>query len=165
MLANLTCTHPVFGVYVSDARAATRDGARNRTAMLGLNGTGAALGIVFERMEVRTIIGRLAATEELAIADLPHAGELHVDHPAARRIRDRLGRRVVDAHDVGATRRTVREAQLQPARARNNVGVGQDVTVGREDDTGAAPCGTASGGSRDADDGRPDPLDHADDSS
>ena len=100
MLANLTCTHPVFRVYVSDARAATRDGARNRTAMLGLDGTGAALGIVFERREVRTIVGRLSATEEWAIADLPHGGELHVDYPAARRIRDRLGRRVVDAHEL-----------------------------------------------------------------
>ena len=68
--------------------------------MLGQDGIGAALGIVFERMEVRTIIGRLAATEERAIADLPHAGELHVDHSAARRIRDRLGRRVVDAHEL-----------------------------------------------------------------
>jgi hypothetical protein len=62
MLANLTCKHPVFRVYVSDARTATRDGARNRTAMLGLNGTGAAPGIAFERMEVRTIVGRLSAT-------------------------------------------------------------------------------------------------------
>jgi RimJ/RimL family protein N-acetyltransferase len=100
MLANLTCTHPVFRVYVSDARAATHDGATSRTAMLGVDGTGAALGIVFERMEVRTIVGRLSATEEWAIADLPHGGELHVDRAAAGRIRDRLGRRVVAAHEL-----------------------------------------------------------------
>lgn len=100
MLANLTRTHPVFCVYVSDALAATQDGATNRTAMLGLDGTGAALGIVFERMEVRTIIGRLSPTEERAIADLPHAGELHVDRPAAGRINDRLGRRVIAAREL-----------------------------------------------------------------
>jgi hypothetical protein len=90
MLADLTCTHPVFRVYVSDARAATHDGATNRTAMLGVDGTGAALGIVFERMEVRTSVGRLSATEEWAIADLPHGSDLHVDRAAAGRIRDRL---------------------------------------------------------------------------
>ena len=98
-LANLTRRHPVFRVYVSDAQAATHDGATNRTAMLGLDGAGAALGIAFERMEVRTIIGRLSPTEEWAIADLPHAGELHVDRPAAGRIRDRLGRRVIAARE------------------------------------------------------------------
>jgi ribosomal protein S18 acetylase RimI-like enzyme len=100
MLANLTRTHPVFRVYVSDAQAATDDGVTNRTAMLGLDGTGAALGIVFERMEVRTIVGLLSPTEEWAIADLPHAGELHVDRPAANRIRDRLGRRVIATHEL-----------------------------------------------------------------
>jgi RimJ/RimL family protein N-acetyltransferase len=100
MLANLTCAHPVFRVYVSDARAATGGGATNRTAMLGLDSTGAALGIVFERMEVRTIVGRLSPTEEWAVADLPNAGELHVDHPAGDRIRERLGRRVVAAHEL-----------------------------------------------------------------
>ncbi len=100
MLANLSCTHPVFRVYVSDARAATHDGATNRTAMVGLDGLGAALGIVFERMEVRTIVGRLSPTEESAIADLPHAGELHVDRRAAARIRERLGRRVIAAHEL-----------------------------------------------------------------
>ena len=100
MLAKLTCTHPVFRVYVSDARAATHDGATNRTAMLGLDGLGAALGIVFERMEVRTIVGSLSPTEKSAIADLPHAGELHVDHAAAGRIRDRLGRRVIAVHEL-----------------------------------------------------------------
>ena len=100
MLADLTRSHPVFRVYVSDARATTRDGATNRTAMLGLDGAGAALGIVFERMEVRTIIGRLSPAEEWAIADLPHVGELHVDRGAAGRIRDRLGRRVIAAHEL-----------------------------------------------------------------
>ena len=100
MLASLTRTHPVFRVYVSDARATTRDGATNRTAMLGLDGAGAALGIVFERMEVRTIIGRLSPAEEWAIADLPRAGELHVDRPVAGRIRDRLRRRVIAAHEL-----------------------------------------------------------------
>src|SRR6516162_6286497 len=100
MLANLTCTHPVFRVYVSDARAATRHGATNRTAMLGLDGSGAALGIVFDRMEVRTIVGRLSPAEECAIADLPHRGELHVDRHAAGRIRDRLARRVIAEHEL-----------------------------------------------------------------
>jgi RimJ/RimL family protein N-acetyltransferase len=100
MLASLTRTHPIFRVYMSDARAATHDGATNRTAMLGLDGTGAALGIVFERMEVRTIVGRLSPTEEWAIADLPHGGELHVDRPVAGRIRDRLAGRVIAAHDL-----------------------------------------------------------------
>ena len=100
MLANLTSTHPVFRVYVSDARAATHDGATNRTAMLGLDGLGAALGIVFERMEVRTIVGSLSPTEEWDVADLPQVGELHVDHAAADRIRHRLGRRVIAAHEL-----------------------------------------------------------------
>jgi ribosomal protein S18 acetylase RimI-like enzyme len=100
MLANLTCTHPVFRVYVSDARAATHDGATNRTAMLGVDGTGAALGIVFERTEVRTIIGRLSETEEWVVADLPQGGELHSDQAAARRIKYRLGRRVIGAHEL-----------------------------------------------------------------
>ena len=100
MLVKLTRTHPVFRVYVADARAAAHDGATNRTAMLGLDGTGAALGIMFERLEVRTIIGRVSPTEEWAIAELPHAGELHVDLPAADRIRHRLGRRVIAAHEL-----------------------------------------------------------------
>jgi RimJ/RimL family protein N-acetyltransferase len=100
MLANLTRSHPVFRVYVSDARAATRDGATNRTAMLGLDGAGAALGIMFERMDVRTIVGRLSPTEEWAVADLPCAGELHVEHPAADRIRGRLGRRVIATREL-----------------------------------------------------------------
>jgi len=100
MLANLTRTHPVFRVYFADARAATHDGATNRTAMLARDGAGAALGIVFARMEVRTIIGCLSPTEEWAIADLPHAGELHVDRPVADRIRDRLGRRVIAAREL-----------------------------------------------------------------
>jgi ribosomal protein S18 acetylase RimI-like enzyme len=100
MLGNLTGTHPIFRVYLSDARAATQSGATNRTAMLGLDGTGAALGIAFERIEVRTIIGHLSPIEEWAIADLPHGGELHVDRHAADRIRDRLARRVTAAHEL-----------------------------------------------------------------
>jgi RimJ/RimL family protein N-acetyltransferase len=99
-LANLTRTHPVFRVYLSDARAAARNGATNRTGMVGLNGTGAAFGIVFERIEVRTIIGQFSPTEEWVVADLPGAGELHVDCLCADRIRDRLGRRVIAAHEL-----------------------------------------------------------------
>jgi len=99
-LVSLTSTHPVFRVYVSDARTATYGGATNRTAMLGRDGAGGALGIVFERMEVRTIVGRLSPTEEWAVADLAGGGELHVDRPAAGRIRDRLGRRVIAAHEL-----------------------------------------------------------------
>lgn len=99
-LAKLTSAHPVFRVYVSDALATTRRGATNRTALVGQGGTGAALGIVFERTEVRTIIGRLSETEEWAVADLPHAGELHLDRSSAGRIRERLGDRVISAHEL-----------------------------------------------------------------
>lgn len=85
-LAHLTSTHPVFRVYVSDARAATASGATNRSARLGYDGMGAALGIAFDGMEVRTLIGRLSPAEEVAIADLPRPGELHVDDAVASRI-------------------------------------------------------------------------------
>jgi RimJ/RimL family protein N-acetyltransferase len=100
ILARLTSTHPIFRVYLSDAATATHDGATNRTAMVGLDRTGAALGILFERMEVRTIIGRLSTAEELAVADLPHGGELHLDRSSAGRLRDRLDRRVVAAREL-----------------------------------------------------------------
>ena len=99
-LVNITSRHPIFRVYVCDARAATHDGATNRTAMLGRDGAGAALGIVFERLEVRTIVGALSPTEELAVADLPRGGEIHVDRPAAGRIRYWLGRGVIAAHEL-----------------------------------------------------------------
>jgi RimJ/RimL family protein N-acetyltransferase len=100
ILTKLTSTHPIFRVYLADALAATQNGATNRTAMVGVEGTGAALGILFERMEVRTIIGRLSTAEEQAISDLPHTGELHLDPSAAGRIRDWLGRRVIAAHEL-----------------------------------------------------------------
>ncbi|MFT4276475.1 MAG: GNAT family N-acetyltransferase [Rhodopseudomonas sp.] len=100
ILADLTRTHPVFNVYLSDARAATRGGATNRTALVGRDGIGAALGIAFDRIEVRTIVGRLSPDEERAIADLPDAGEIHVDRDAASRIRDSLGRRVTRIHQL-----------------------------------------------------------------
>ena len=100
ILAKLTSTHPIFRVYLSDGVAATQDGATNRTALVGRCGTGAALGIVFERTEVRTIIGRLSETEEWVVADLPQGGELHSDQAAARRIKYRLGRRVIGAHEL-----------------------------------------------------------------
>ena len=98
MLATITRTHPVFRVYVCDARDATRAGAGNRSAMIGRDGAGAALGIVFDTMEIRTIIGRLSPAEEQAVADLPHPGELHIDDTAASRIKEWLGSRVIAAH-------------------------------------------------------------------
>jgi ribosomal protein S18 acetylase RimI-like enzyme len=99
-LVGLTRAHPIFRVYVFDARAATLGGATNRTAMLGRDRAGAVLGIAFERMEVRTIVGSLSRVEEDIAANLPHGGELHVDRLAAERIRDRLGDRVFAAHEL-----------------------------------------------------------------
>lgn len=99
-LSELTRTHPVFRVYLCDARAAARDGATNRTAMVGRDGKGAALGISFERIDVRTIIGNLSPTEEWAVADLPNRGELHVDRLVAGRLRERLGHRITAAHEL-----------------------------------------------------------------
>ncbi|HEY0330434.1 MAG TPA: GNAT family N-acetyltransferase [Rhodopseudomonas sp.] len=100
MLAELTQAHPVFSVYLSDARTATRGGASNRSALLGRDGAGAALGIAFDQLEVRTIVGRLSPGEEFAIADLPQGGELHVDRDAAARIRGRLAGRVIGVHPL-----------------------------------------------------------------
>ncbi|NOU34740.1 MAG: GNAT family N-acetyltransferase [Polyangiaceae bacterium] len=106
-LAELTRAHPVFRVYLADARAATASGATNRSARLGADGAGAALGIAFDGMEVRTLIGRLSPAEEATIADLPRPGELHVDGAVASRIArggnaigERIRRRVTATREL-----------------------------------------------------------------
>ena len=100
ILTRLARAHPVFRVYLADARAATDGGATDRTVMLSRSGHGAVLGIAFDRFEVRTVMGALEPDEEHAAAELPRPGSLHVDHATADRIRMRIAGRLTAEHEL-----------------------------------------------------------------
>jgi RimJ/RimL family protein N-acetyltransferase len=94
LLRGLVRDHPTFRVYLADGLREARRGAINRFARIGRAREGAALAIVFDGLEARTLVGRFQPDEELALADMASRAELHLEPDAADRISARLGARL-----------------------------------------------------------------------
>jgi ribosomal protein S18 acetylase RimI-like enzyme len=100
LLGALAGDHPAFRVYLAAGLEACRRGETNRTALIGRARQGAALGIAFDGVEVRTSMGRLAPDEELTLADARSAAELHLDEGMADRLTAALGERITGRHSL-----------------------------------------------------------------
>ena len=94
LLSTLIGDHPVFKVYLAAGLKAERRGAGDRFALIGRERKGAALCVRFDGLDVRTAVGRLAADEEIALADTAQAAELHLEADAARRVASAVADRV-----------------------------------------------------------------------
>ena len=85
-IRGLVAGHPLYRLYLEDGLEASRRGEANRLACISRTHKGLALGIRFDRLEVRTLIGALTADEELALADFDGDGEFHLGPGPADRV-------------------------------------------------------------------------------
>jgi hypothetical protein len=93
-LRRLVGDHPMFRFYLDAGLEAVRRGEANRSAWISASHNGAALGICFDRLEVRTLIGELAPEDEIALAQFEDEAELHAAPASAARIAAALPGRV-----------------------------------------------------------------------
>ena len=70
--------HPVFQLYLEAGLASVSGGDRSRTILVGRKGIGAALGIEFDDVTVRTIVGSLDPDELVVACSVDRSAELHV---------------------------------------------------------------------------------------
>lgn len=107
--------HPVFALYLESGLDAAAGGDRSRSALIGRAGDGVALGIEFDDVTVRTVVGRLDDDELAAACAVDRRAELHVA-PALRTAVAALCRgRVLADQSIRYYRRPVgREAAPDP---------------------------------------------------
>jgi ribosomal protein S18 acetylase RimI-like enzyme len=115
-LRGMVSDHPMFRFYLDAGLDAVRRGEANRSAWIAASRTGAALGISFDRLEVRTLIGELALDDEIALAQID--GELHAEPASADRIAEALAGRVRSRQGMRFCRLDERPSLPADARCR-----------------------------------------------
>lgn len=104
--------HPVFRLYLEAGLDAARGGDRSRSILVGRNGAGVVLGIAFDDVTVRTVIGTVEADELAMACTVDRRAELHVAEPLRSRLAALCSGRIVADQSI---RYYVRSIQLEPA--------------------------------------------------
>jgi ribosomal protein S18 acetylase RimI-like enzyme len=110
-LGRLLAHHPVFDLYF---RAALAAGDRGRSAYLSDDGRGAALAIRFARKSINTLIGLLPDAAVRALADLPTAGEIHLEPQHLDLAKEILGDRIRTVRGLRYYARVPEDYPLDP---------------------------------------------------
>ncbi|EDP61209.1 hypothetical protein BAL199_04254 [alpha proteobacterium BAL199] len=110
--------HPVFQLYLEAGLASVSGGDRSRTILVGRKGIGAALGIEFDDVTVRTIVGSLDPDELVVACSVDRSAELHVAASLRERIVALCGGRVVADQNIRYYLRPIEDEPMPDPRCR-----------------------------------------------
>lgn len=114
----LVAGNPVFRLYLEAGLAAVSGGDRSRTVLIGRGGAGVVLGIDFDDVTVRTIVGSLDAHELVLACSVGRRAELHVAESLREPIVALCGQRVVADQSIRYYLRPVAEQPTPDPRCR-----------------------------------------------